>query len=66
MTTEQIRAKLGEIVALSGSQRVAAGKLGLSPAYLGELLRGTRKPGPRVLKALGLAKDTVYREESAT
>jgi hypothetical protein len=55
--------KLQSVVASCGSQQKAARKLGLSQAYLGELLRGTRTPGPKVLAALGLRKQTSYVED---
>ena len=62
MKHAEIISKLRKLVELHGSQEKAAAKLGLSQAYLGELLRGTRTPGPRVLKALGLVRETVYKE----
>ena len=43
-----------------GTQANAAKKLGVSQPYIGELLRGSRLPGPKVLKAMGFRKVTSY------
>lgn len=56
--------RLLEAVHECGSREKAASKLGISLSYLGELLRGTRQPGPKVLSALGLRKETIYKENS--
>lgn len=39
---------------MPGSQISRAKKLGISPAYLCDLLKGKRQPGPKLLEALGL------------
>jgi len=39
-----------------GSQRAAAVALGISQSYLSDLLRGTRKAGPKILSILGLVR----------
>lgn len=43
-----------------GSQRALAKYLGVSPAYLSDVLKGRREPGPKILDALGMTKRTVY------
>jgi len=42
------------------TQREVAADLGMSEQYLSDVLRGYRKPGPLVLKALGLKRERVY------
>lgn len=37
-----------------------ADELGISPAYLSDIMRGKSEPGPSILEALGLEKETVY------
>lgn len=37
-----------------GSQKAAAAKLGVSAAYLNDVLQGNRKIGKKILGALGL------------
>lgn len=43
-----------------------ARELGISAPYLFEIFRGTRDPGDKVLEALGLQKETVYRKEETS
>lgn len=63
MKHSEIVTRLSEMVQEAGSQKAVADKLGISPSYLWELLRGTRTPGPRVLEALGLERsETTYRK----
>lgn len=56
---------LEEEVKRLGSQRALADRLGVTPAYLGDVLRGRRDPGPAILEALGLEKDVIYRSREA-
>ena len=63
MTDEQVRKLLDEAVRKAGSQVAAAARLGISDAYLSDLRRGKRQPGPKVLAALGLARRDVYEKD---
>ena len=63
MTDRAVMQRIRDLVNTLGSQKKAAKRLGVSAAYLGELLRGTRTPGPKVLGALGLRKETNYVED---
>lgn len=45
------------------SEKALAEKIGISPAYLNDILSGRRNPGPMVLKFLKLEKRTVYVEK---
>lgn len=44
----------------AGSQKAYAAAIGVSAQYLSEVLAGTRAPGEKILKALGLRKIVVY------
>ena len=50
-----------DLVRRSGrTQDEMAASLGVSAAYISEILGGTRRPGPKILEALGLRSETVY------
>jgi hypothetical protein len=55
---------LEERVAQASVRRVAR-ELGLSSSYLHGVLTGQRRPGPKVLRALGLMREVVYHPLSA-
>jgi transcriptional regulator with XRE-family HTH domain len=40
------------------SLRTVAKELGISAPYLSDIMRGQRKPGPKVLGALGMERQT--------
>ena len=42
------------------TQAAVAKSLDVSPAYLSDVLAGRREPGPKLLRALGLERRTVY------
>jgi DNA-binding transcriptional regulator YdaS (Cro superfamily) len=44
----------------AGSQRLAAQQLGVSDAYLCDVKKGRRDPGPKLLTALGLRRVVEY------
>ncbi len=44
------------------SEKALAEIIGVSPAYLNDILSGRRNPGPAVLKFLKLEKRTIYVE----
>ena len=60
MTHNQVVDRLYALVTRHGTQAKAAASIGITAVYFGDLLRGRRAPGPRVLKALGLRK-TVHQ-----
>ena len=45
-----------------GSQYQWATKHRISPAYLSDVLRGRRNPGPAILTALGMKAVTLYKK----
>ena len=65
MSHAVILAKLRRQCEQSGSLRKAAIALGVSAAYLSDILSGKRQPGPKILAPLGysrtVARTTAYR-----
>ncbi len=60
-TIEQVRAKIRASVKTAGSQKALAARLGVSQAYLSDVLLGKRTPGKALLIALGLSSTLRYR-----
>jgi len=60
MNNEELLTKLRMFVLNCGTQRAACIKIGCSTAYLSAVLRGDARPGPKILKALGVRKSVVY------
>lgn len=56
---KDINAKIAE----EGSQKAYAGKLGISQAYLTDVLKKRRTPGEKFLKAAGYKKIVSYESE---
>jgi len=61
---ENVTTKLLALVGTAGSQKAAADKLGITPGYLSDLLRGNRKPGEKLLVKLGLRRTITYENVS--
>ncbi len=55
-TLSEVLDALRQAVSAAGSQRTYASQIGVSQAYLGDVLHGRRHPGERVLSALGLKR----------
>lgn len=55
----EVMAALRDAVAAAGSQRAAAAKMGVSQAYLADVIHGRRAIGTRVLAALGFQRVTL-------
>ena len=56
MTKADVVRRLKERTHAAGSQAALARELRITPAYLSQVLRGTREPGPKLLQALGLER----------
>lgn len=52
--------KLEQIIDEHGTKKAAAQLLGVSQAYLGDILKGRREPGKKVLDKLGLESSVIY------
>jgi hypothetical protein len=58
MNEEQVRDLIRERA--DGNVAAWAKSHGFTPQYAGDVLSGRRKPGNKILTALGLAKDIAY------
>ncbi len=56
-------ARLEAAIAVDGSASAWAERVGISAVYVSDVRRGVRKPGPAVLRALGLQRVVSYRED---
>jgi len=65
-TSSQIAADLQSLITYEVTQRDLAKTLGVSTAYLSDILAGKRGAGPKVLKALGYGPEPHYRKEPDT
>ena len=59
LSTDEVLSALRQAVAAAGSQRTYATSIGISQAYLGDVLAGRRAAGDRILAALGLKRISV-------
>lgn len=57
-------ARLEAVVKATGTQRAAAKQLGLSQAYIGDLLKGNRTFSDRILGKLGLRRTVIEAKAS--
>lgn len=63
-TSAEVAKRLKQESAVIGSQLELAKKIGISPAYLSEIIRGNREPFGKVLKYLKLKRVTGYLTKS--
>lgn len=54
---EHLRRKASE----AGGQKILAQKLGVSEAYLSDVINGRREPADKLLSALGMERVVTYR-----
>lgn len=59
MTEQQIKEELRQRVA-ANTLAYVAGQMGVSISYLHDVVRSRRKPGRKILKALGLQKKVEF------
>ena len=60
MTSSTVLGELRRVIVQQGSQKAAAAHLGVSAAYLSDVLRDRREPGPKLLSALGMKRTVTY------
>lgn len=65
ITVDEVRRRLQQQVDSHGSQTAAAQHLGVSLAYLNDVIRGRREPGEKLLTPIGIQKVTIYQEIQA-
>jgi len=56
MTRDEVVMLLQKMVDRAGSQSAFAKEIGVTGAYIGDVLHGKRDPGPAILKVLGLRR----------
>ena len=56
MTRDEVIKLLYRRVDRAGSRSALAKEIGVSPAYIGDVLLGKRDPGPAILSVLGLRR----------
>jgi predicted transcriptional regulator len=66
MTPEGLREMLRSLVTYEGGQSQLAKRLGVSPAYLCDVLASRREPGSKILKGLGCRRVVIYEIDEAT
>ena len=62
MTIEAFLRRLRMVVKRYGSQLKAARALGVSPAYLNDVLQRRREPGPKLLRPMGIRSRVEYEQ----
>jgi transcriptional regulator with XRE-family HTH domain len=60
MTRDELVKLLQRRVQSAGTQAALAKELGITAAYLGDVLNGKREPGPTLLNALGFRRVITY------
>ena len=60
MTKTQLLNRVEAAIRQAGSAKNLADQWGVSPAYISDVRRGRRDPGPAVLRNLGLSATTSY------
>ncbi len=62
MTKTELLQYIQRLVDEAGSQKDLAEKLGVSAAYLSDVLQGKREPAGKLLDALGVERVVTYRK----
>lgn len=63
MTEEDVRTLLRQEIDKAGGQRAFAKKKNLSAPYVNDVLHQHRRPGPSILRALGLQVEINYMKK---
>lgn len=66
ITVDEVRRRLQQQIDLNGSQTATAQRLGVSLAYLNDVIRGKREPGEKLLTPIGIQKVIIYQEVQVT
>lgn len=64
LSTAQVRTLLEKEVRARGSQTAAAELVGVSNSYLGDVLKGRKEPGKKMLEGMGLQRRIMYQKVS--
>ncbi len=67
MTPDTVRAMIRRACREAGSQTAFANKHGIKKAFLSQVLRGEREPGPTILDIFGLERSPLsYRKKDTS
>lgn len=61
LTEQDVLQILRDLVAERGTQYSVANEIGVTPAYLSDVLRGARKPANKILEYLHLREEKIYK-----
>lgn len=59
-TKEKLLQRIEKEVAALGSQKAFADKIGITPAYLSDVLSGKREPGEKLLSRMGIHRVAMF------
>lgn len=62
-TAVEVRSMILDEVSDWGSQKALAARMGVSPAYLSDVLSQRREPGPKIAAYFDLQRVILYRAE---
>ncbi len=65
LTLDQVIDLLRQLVASEGSNTAAAKRIGVTSAFVGQVLNGKKEPGPKMLEFFGIERETknIYRRK---
>ncbi len=63
LTRADVVALVQALVREKGTQVAAAKAIGIGPVQIGEVLKGTRPPGPTILRYFDLEREMIYRKK---
>lgn len=63
LTRDQVVQLIVELTRTEGTQAAAAAKIGVSPSHIGDIIDGSRDPGPSVLDYFGIQKVISYQKK---
>ena len=63
LTRADVVALVQALVREKGTQVTAAKTIGIGSVHIGEVLRGTRPPGPTILRYFDLERETIYKKK---
>jgi transcriptional regulator with XRE-family HTH domain len=64
VTLNEVLRRLNGLVAQAGGQSALAARIGCSPSYISNTLRGAAPPGQKLLDGLGMERVVSYRDKA--
>jgi hypothetical protein len=63
LTRADVVVLIQALVREKGTQAAAAKTIGIGSVHIGEVLKGTRDPGPTILRYFDLERETIYKKK---